>query len=91
MGFQLTIVTPQRPVLDREVETVVVPGQEGDFGVLASHEPFLAPIEGGVLCYTADGRTTEVEIGGGFAEVGHDRVIVLAQSADGAEIGSEKA
>ncbi len=87
MAFQLTIVTPERPVLDLEVDSVVVPGQEGEFGVLTSHEPFLAPVQGGVLSYTAEGQTRGIRIGGGFAEVGSDRVTVLAQSADTEEAG----
>ncbi len=82
MGFQLTIVTPERPVVDAEVDSVVVPGQEGEFGVLPAHEPFLAAIAGGVLRYTSNGKTSEVKVGDGFAEVSLERVTVLAQSAE---------
>ena len=82
MPFQLTIVTPERPLVDTEVDSVIVPGQEGEFGVLPAHEPFLAAIAAGVVRYTSNGTSSELKVGGGFAEVGLDRVTVLAQSAE---------
>ena len=85
MSFRLTVVTPARPVVDAEVESVVAPGQEGEFGVLTSHEPFLAPLQAGVLRYTENGQTHQLRVAQGFAEVTHERVTVLTQSAESEE------
>ena len=82
MALQLSIVTPERPLVETEVESVVVPGANGEFGVLPGHEPFLAPLQPGVLYYKAGGQQQRVAISGGFAEVARDRVTVLARSAE---------
>jgi F-type H+-transporting ATPase subunit epsilon len=92
MPFRLSIVTPERPVVDLEVESVRVPGQEGEFGVLASHEPFLAPLAAGVVEYVASGVEHRVAVSGGFAEVTQAHVTLLARTAEPAEeIDAERA
>ena len=83
MPLQLYVVTPAQPVVDAQVDSVVAPGTEGEFGILPGHECLLAPLQEGVLEYTQSGRVIRMRITGGFADVQPDRVTVLA---DGAEL-----
>ncbi len=85
MALQLSIVTPARPVVEVVAESVVVPGQEGEFGVLPEHEALLAPLGAGVIRYLEQGRSQRVAVSGGFAEVTGQRVTVLARTAEPAE------
>ncbi len=85
MTLRLTVVTPVAPVLDAEVDAVVVPGAEGEFGVLPSHERFLAPLREGTIRYSAAGQTQQLHVTGGFAEVTEQRVVILADAAEGTE------
>jgi F-type H+-transporting ATPase subunit epsilon len=71
--------------VETDVETVVCPGSEGQFGVLPGHEPFLAPLAEGSVEWDERGRRRRVAIGGGFAEVTADSVVVLADSAGAIE------
>ena len=81
MGLRLSIVTPARPLVETEVDGLVAPGREGEFGVLPGHERFLAPLSAGLLRYRAGGEEIRVAVAGGFAEVCEDRVTILASSA----------
>ncbi len=74
----LEVVTPERFVLREEVDEVVVPGSEGDFGVLPGHCEFLTTLRAGKLSYRAGEQVQTLDIQGGFAEVRANRVIVLA-------------
>ncbi len=82
MGLQLIIVTPERRVFEGEVENAVLPGAEGDFGVLERHERFLAPLRIGKARIQQGGRTHWAAVAGGFAEVTADRVVVLADACE---------
>jgi F-type H+-transporting ATPase subunit epsilon len=82
MPLRLYVVTPARPIVDSEVESVIAPGSEGEFGVLPGHERLLAPLQEGVLQYTEAGRISRLRITGGFADVQPDRVTVLADAAE---------
>ena len=78
------LVTPERLVRSEEVFMVVVPGTEGDFGVLAGHAPFMSTIRNGELAIYRNGMTGEPEriaIEGGFAEVNDRGLTVLAERA----------
>lgn len=80
MPFELTIVTPEGQAYQGSVDRVVLPGSEGEFGVLASHERFLSPLKiGAIEIATADGPLYAV-ITDGFAEVSGDEVTVLVDS-----------
>ena len=68
MGLLLSIVTPQRAVLETEVDSVVAPGAEGEFGVLPEHEAFLAPLRPGVVRYRGGDGSGRVAVASGFAE-----------------------
>ncbi len=85
MALRLSVVTPQRRVLDAEVDSVLCPGSEGEFGVLPGHEALLAPLAEGRLEWTERGARRAVRIGGGFAEVTQERVVILADSAEAPE------
>ncbi len=78
MPINLVVVTPEGEAFSEPVESVVLPGAEGDFGVLAEHARFLAPLKAGpVEIKLADGNTEWAGVSGGFAEVSGDQVVVL--------------
>lgn len=80
--FQLSVVAPDRSVVEETVTSVVAPGQEGYFGVMAGHVPLIAALRPGILEYTdTTANRHYVYTGGGFAEVGATRVTVLADEA----------
>lgn len=81
--FSLSVVAPDRSVVEERVTSVTAPGEEGYLGVWAGHEPLIAGIKTGVLEYTDSASNRRfVAIGGGFAEVTPERVTILADSAE---------
>jgi F-type H+-transporting ATPase subunit epsilon len=76
-GLLLEVVTPLGVVLCERVEEVVAPSVKGEFGVLPGHLPMLASLNIGLLHFVKGNDTTEVAVGRGFAEVLHDRTLVL--------------
>jgi F-type H+-transporting ATPase subunit epsilon len=78
----LEIVTPERKVLSEMVDIVVAPGEEGEFGVLPNHIPFLTKLKVGELRFRTGANTRYVAVMGGFAEVLPDQVTVLATAAE---------
>ena len=80
--LQLSIVTPERPLVEAEVDSVVAPGSEGEFGVLPGHEPLLLALARGEVRYTAAGQTQRVAVSGGFAEITGSRVTLLTPGAE---------
>ena len=83
--MQLDVVTPERAVISRKVVEVIAPGSAGEFGVLIGHTPFLTTLKSGQIIARAEDRDIYLAVGGGFAEIISDRVIILAESADLAE------
>jgi len=83
--IDLQIVTPDRLLVQEQVDEVQVPGAEGYFGVLPGHTPFLATLGIGELWYRKGQEKTFLSISGGFAEVLPDRVTILARIAERAE------
>ena len=67
--LQFDLVSPEARVFSGEVDMVVVPGSEGDFGVLPGHAPFMSTIRTGSIEVHADGKIARTFIHGGFAEV----------------------
>lgn len=84
--FNLSIVSPEGSVLAKDVEFVVLPGEEGELGILANHAPMIATLKPGVLRYNVGTDRAKVAVGGGFAEVSDNRVSVLADSAEPGEL-----
>jgi F-type H+-transporting ATPase subunit epsilon len=86
MALALTIVTPEGEAYDGPVESVVLPGVEGDFGVLQGHEPFLSALRIGGLEVTAeDGRKRFASVSRGYAEIHGDAVSVMVGSCEWAD------
>jgi len=79
MGIQLTVVTPEGQPYQGEVEQVVLPGSEGDFGVLEQHERFLAALRPGVMEIrgSRDSSSEWAALSDGFADVSGTEVTVL--------------
>ncbi len=85
MALHFELVTPEKLVRSQDVHMVVVPGTEGDFGVLEGHAPVMSTIrDGAIQVYaTADAAPEEIQVRGGFAEVGENGLTVLAESVEG--------
>lgn len=85
MALRFELVTPEKLVRSEEVHMVVVPGAEGEFGVLEGHAPFMSTIrDGAVQIYKTDGaQPEEIQVRGGFAEVGENGLTVLAERVEG--------
>jgi F-type H+-transporting ATPase subunit epsilon len=80
LSFEL--VSPERLLLSREVEMVVLPGAEGDIGVLPQHAPMITTVRPGILVVFENGQPTErIFVGGGIAEITSERCTVLADEA----------
>ncbi len=82
MPVELSIVTPGGQVFADTVHNVVLPGAEGDFGVLENHERFLAPLRIGEARIENDGRVQWAAISDGFAQVTGEKVVVLVDSGE---------
>ena len=80
--LKLEIVTPERKVVDAEVDSVTVPTASGEVGILPHHAPLISALKPGILGYTQRGTTERIAIAGGFIEVHNDKVSVLAASAE---------
>ncbi len=79
MPVNLEIVSPERLLLARPVEMVVIPASEGDMGVLEGHAPAIVMLRGGTIAlYEDDKVTDQMYVAGGFAEVTPERCTVLA-------------
>jgi F-type H+-transporting ATPase subunit epsilon len=88
----LELATPTRLVVATEADEVVVPGSQGYFGVLPGHAPLLATLGIGEVTYRVGREEYHVATAGGFAEVRNDKVIILADVAEGpAEIDRARA
>ncbi|MBI5244591.1 MAG: F0F1 ATP synthase subunit epsilon [Elusimicrobia bacterium] len=86
------MITPERVVLSRPADFVVLPAYEGEMGVLPGHEPFIVQLQPGELRVTAGEEVVGYSISGGFAEVLGRKVSVFAETAEMAsEIDVERA
>lgn len=78
----LELVSPERLLVSAEADMVVVPGGEGDFGVLAGHAPVISSVRPGVVeMHDEGGETERIFVTGGFAEVTAEGLTVLAEDA----------
>jgi F-type H+-transporting ATPase subunit epsilon len=85
MPLHFELVTPARLVRSEDVHMVVVPGTEGEFGVLQGHAPFMSTVRDGALkIYRSEnGTPEEIVVQGGFAEVSASGLTVLAEHVEG--------
>ncbi len=80
VAFEL--VSPERLLLSVEADMVVVPGSEGDFAVLAGHQPVISLLRpGSIDVYEGDKISERIFVAGGFVEVSQDRLTILAEEA----------
>ncbi|MEM7442581.1 MAG: F0F1 ATP synthase subunit epsilon [Pseudomonadota bacterium] len=77
------LVSPERLLLAQDVEMVIVPGAEGNIGVLPRHAPMISTVRPGVIeiFETRSSEANRIFVAGGFAEVTPDRCTVLAEEA----------
>ena len=79
---EFELVSPQKLVSSQPVEMVVVPGAEGDLGVLPGHSPLIAEVRPGVIDIHEGGKVGErIFVAGGFCEISPERCTVLAEEA----------
>lgn len=79
---EFELVSPQKLLKSEPVEMVVVPGAEGDLGVLPGHSPLIATVRPGVIDIHEGGKVKEqIFVAGGFCEVSPERCTVLAEEA----------
>lgn len=83
--LQFCIVTPEREVLSEIVDEVVLPSASGSMGVLPGHAPLFSRLQVGEASYRIDKQRKYLAVSGGFAEVLHDGVTILADTAEPAE------
>jgi len=92
MPILLEIVTPERLAYSGEVDSVQVPGSEGEMGILPHHAPLVSMLGIGELVIRTGGAEELFAIAGGFVQVRPDKVVVMAETADMAsEIDLERA
>ncbi len=82
--LKLEIVTPEKRVLDAEVDSVTVTTATGEAGILPNHAPLISALKPGILSYSAKGSTDRLAVSGGFVEVSDNSVTVLADTAESA-------
>ena len=92
MALHLEIVTPERLAYSEDVDSVTLPGVEGELGVLPGHAPLVSMLGVGELRIKRGGTEESFAIVGGFLQVRPDKVVVMAETADlASEIDLEKA
>ncbi len=92
MTLKLTIITPERVIVDKDVDEVIAPGWHGEFGVLPGHARFITLLNIGELIYRTGGQEEHLALNWGFAEINQTRMTVLVQTAEfDHEIDSKRA
>jgi F-type H+-transporting ATPase subunit epsilon len=83
---KIEVVTPEKSLLSTDADELVAPGVRGEFGILPGHTPFVSALKPGVLVARKGQKRQTFAVGPGYAEVdGHDKIVVLTQSAVAAE------
>ena len=90
MALQLEIVTPEKHAFSDTVDTVVLPGSEGELGILESHVPLVTALSPGNLSYTKGGNVEFLAVGTGFVEISAHKVTVMTDMALGENEIDEK-
>ena len=89
--LSFALVSPERELFNGDVDQVVVPGSEGEFGVLPNHAPVMSVIKPGALKVLNDGTERRIFVNGGFADVTPEGLTVLAEEAiDLEDISADK-
>ena len=82
MPLKLTIITPEKVIVDKDVDEVVAPGWLGEFGVLPGHARFITLLNIGELIYKTSGEEEHLAVNWGFAEINQTRMTVLVETAE---------
>lgn len=85
MPLRCQIITQDRKLFDDDVDIVIAPGSEGEMGILPNHAPIIAALNYGELIVRQGSVSEAFAIGGGVLQVAHNKVVVLADSAENAE------
>ena len=92
MAFQLSVVTPERSVLECEARSVVFPAHDGEMGILTDRAPLLCQLGIGPLRVETEGETHVFAIDGGFAQMVDNKLTILTEQARAAsEVDREAA
>ncbi|BDG49105.1 MULTISPECIES: F0F1 ATP synthase subunit epsilon [Parageobacillus] len=83
--IKVSVVTPDGPVYEADVEMVSAKAKSGELGILPGHIPLVAPLEISAVRLKKEGKTEYIAVSGGFLEVRPDKVTILAQAAERAE------
>lgn len=79
---RLEVVTPQKKTYSQDIRFVVLPGTEGELGILPEHAPLVTSLKTGLVRVQHEGKTLKIAVSGGFAEVRDSKVTVLANAAE---------
>ncbi|WP_141430976.1 F0F1 ATP synthase subunit epsilon [Bacillus sp. 03113] len=83
--IKVSVVTPDGPVYESDVDMVITKAQSGELGILAGHIPLVAPLQIGAVRLKKGGNYEFIAVSGGFLEVRPEQVTILAQAAETAE------
>ena len=83
-GLHVVVISPENTVFEGQAESVVIPGWDGEIGILRGHAPLMAILGSGEVRITAGGAEHKYLVEGGFAQVFEDVVTVLSEKATGA-------
>jgi len=78
--MQLEIITPDKNVFKGEVDSVILPGKQGQFQRLKDHAPLVSTLAKGDLVYEANGKKESILVDGGVLEVSKNKILVLAEA-----------
>jgi F-type H+-transporting ATPase subunit epsilon len=91
-AIAVDILTPERNVLHTQADSVIVPAADGELGILSQHAPLVAQLQPGEIRLHAANEIQHFAVSGGFVEVQHNHVVVMAETAEMAhEIDVERA
>lgn len=80
--MKVSVVTPDGPVYEADVDSIIAKATSGELGILPDHIPLVAPLEISAVRMLKDGKEELVAVSGGFLEVRPEQVTILAQSAE---------
>jgi F-type H+-transporting ATPase subunit epsilon len=81
-SFRLEVITPERVLISEDVDSVILPGSQGEFQILPGHTQFLTSLKIGIVEYDKGGKKHFLSISGGFCEVMPSRTVLLARTAE---------
>ncbi len=81
MKLQITVVTPEKKLLEQEADEIIIPTTEGEIAVLPEHISLLSQIAPGTMQIKLNGKTDHLAVMGGFLEIGNNKVTILADYA----------